>query len=154
MIGFDTNVVLRLFETDEHPGQTAAAQRALKEQAPVFINPVVLVEFAWTLRRTFKLDRAGIRARLTKIVESQEFAVAFPQQTRSAIKLYGVGPADFPDYFVAELNLALGCDATLTFDKAAAKNSRLRRNLDLRQGGGEELGLPAPPHLKEPNDGN
>jgi predicted nucleic-acid-binding protein len=127
MIGFDTNLLLRLFETDEHPGQTAAAQRALREQAPVFINPVVLVEFAWTLRRTFKLRRAGIHARLKKIVESPEFAVAFPQQTRSAIDLFGGGPADFPDYFVAELNLALGCDATLTFDKAAAKNRAFRR---------------------------
>jgi predicted nucleic-acid-binding protein len=52
--------------------------------------------------------------------------VAFPQQTRNAIDLFGDGPADFPDYFVAELNLALGCDATLTFDKAAAKNKAFR----------------------------
>jgi predicted nucleic-acid-binding protein len=126
MIGFDTNVLLRLFETDDHPGQTAAAERALREQAPVFINPVVLVEFAWTLRRIFKLHRAGIHARLTKIVESPEFAVAFPQQTRSAISSFGAGPADFPDYFVAELNLAFGCDATLTFDKAAARNPAFR----------------------------
>jgi predicted nucleic-acid-binding protein len=126
MIGLDTNILLRLFEIDEHPGQTAAAERALREQAPVFINPVVLVEFAWVLRRTFKLHRAGIHARLTKIVESPEFAVAFPQQTRNAINLFGDGPADFPDYFVAELNLALGCDATLTFDKAAAKNPAFR----------------------------
>src|SRR5215467_12016364 len=73
MIGFDTNILLRLFETEEDPAQATAAQRALKEHAPVFINPVVLVEFVWTLRRTFKLDRAGIHARLAKVVNSTEF---------------------------------------------------------------------------------
>jgi|SRR5215468_6666417 len=126
MIGFDTNILLRLFETEEDPAQATAAQRSLKEHAPVFINPVVLVEFVWTLRRTFKLDRAGIHARLAKVVNSTEFQVVFPQQTRNALASFGVGPADFADYFVAELNLALGCDATLTFDKAAAKNRAFR----------------------------
>jgi predicted nucleic-acid-binding protein len=127
MIGVDTNILLRLFETNEHPRQTAAVRRVVEEQAPIFISPVVLVEFAWTLRRTFKLDRVGIYERLARIVNSPEFAVAFPQQTRSAIELYGAGPADFPDYFIGELNRAFGCETTLTFDKPAAKNSAFRR---------------------------
>jgi predicted nucleic-acid-binding protein len=126
MIGIDTNILLRLFETDEDPRQTAAARRVVEEQAPIFINPVVLVEFAWTLRRTFKLDRAGIHERLARIVDSPEFSVAFTQQTRRAIELFGAGPADFPDYFVGELNRAFGCEATLTFDKAAAKSHAFR----------------------------
>lgn len=126
MIGIDTNILLRLFETEENPRQSAAARRVVEEQAPTFISPVVLVEFAWTLRRTFKLNRAGIHARLATIVDSTEFAVAFPEQTRSAVELFGAGPADFPDYFVGELNRAMGCEATLTFDKAATKNPAFR----------------------------
>jgi len=126
MIGFDTNILLLLFETEEDPAQTVAAQRALKEHAPVFINPVVLVEFVWTLRRTFKLNRAGIDARLVKVVNSTEFQVVFPQQTRNALASFSIGPANFADYLVAELNVALGCEATLTFDKAAAKNRAFR----------------------------
>ena len=126
MIGFDTNILLRLFEREEDPAQATAAQRALTEHAPVFINPVVLVEFVWTLRQTFKLDGAGIHARLAKVVDSTEFQVMFPQQTRNALASFCVGPADFADYFVAELNVALGCDATLTFDKTAAKNRAFR----------------------------
>jgi len=126
MIGLDTNILLRLFEIDEHPKQAAAARRAVEENAPIFVNPVVLVEFVWTLRRTFKLNRAAIHERLENIVNSEEFAVAFPQQTRMAVDLFGVGPADFPDYLVGELNLAFGCNATLTFDKAAAKNPVFR----------------------------
>ena len=126
MIGIDTNILLRLFETDEHPRQTAMARRAVEEQGPVFISAIVLVEFAWTLRRAFKLDRTGIHSRLASIVDSPEFAVAFPRETRRAIELFRAGPADFPDYFVGELNLSQGCDATLTFDRDAARNPAFR----------------------------
>ncbi len=126
MIGIDTNILLRLFETDEYPKQSAAARRTIEEQAPVFISPVVLVEFTWTLRRIFKIHRAGIHERLAGIVDAPEFAVAFPNETRRAVELYGIGPADFPDYLVGELNLALGCEATLTFDRDAAKNPGFR----------------------------
>jgi predicted nucleic-acid-binding protein len=126
MIGIDTNILLRLFETDEEPKQTAAARRIVEEQTPIFINPILLVEFVWTLRRTFKLNRAGIYERLARIVESAEFAVAFPQQARSAVELFGAGPADFPDYLVGELNRAFGCETTLTFDKTATEDRSFR----------------------------
>jgi predicted nucleic-acid-binding protein len=126
MIGFDTNILLRLYETEDDPAQAIAAQRALKEHTPVFINPIVLIEFAWTLRRAFKLSRAGVHARLAQVIESSDFQFVFPRQTRDALESFRIGSADFADYFVAELNLALGCDATLTFDKTAAKNRAFR----------------------------
>jgi predicted nucleic-acid-binding protein len=126
MIGIDTNILLRLFETDEHPRQTAAARRVIEEQAPVFISSIVLVEFAWTLRRIFKLDRSGIYERLAGILAAPEFLVAFPMQTRRAAELFEAGPADFPDYLVGELNLSQDCEATLTFDRDAARNPAFR----------------------------
>jgi predicted nucleic-acid-binding protein len=131
MIGIDTNLLLRLFETADHPLQTAAARRAIETHAPVFVSATVLVEFVWTLRRIFKINRAGIHARLASIVKSPEFSVAFAQQTTRAVELYGAGPADFPDYLLGEHNLAQGCEATLTFDRNAAKNPAFRR---LREG--------------------
>jgi len=126
MIAIDTNILLRLFETDDHPGQAAAAKRAVIEQGPVHINSVVLVEFAWTLRRIFKLDRAAIHARLANIVNAPEFNLAFQQETQRAVELFAAGPADFPDYLVGELNRSEGCDATLTFDRHAARNPAFR----------------------------
>ena len=126
MIGIDTNILLRLFQTEEHPRQTAAALRTIEEQGPVFVSPVVLVEFVWTLRRVFKLNRLHIYERLEGIVNSSEFVVAFPEATRRAVELFGAGPADFPDYLLGELNLAHGCTATLTFDRDAARNSAFR----------------------------
>ena len=47
MIGIDTNVLLRIFApaTDE-PLQVRAARELLRAEAPVFLNPIVLAEFA------------------------------------------------------------------------------------------------------------
>jgi len=36
-----------------------------------------------------------------------------------ALEAYRVGKADFPDYFLSEINLDLGCETTATFDVAA-----------------------------------
>jgi hypothetical protein len=34
----DTNLLVRLVETADHPRQTAAARRAIKAHAPVFVS--------------------------------------------------------------------------------------------------------------------
>ncbi len=126
MIGIDTNVLLRFFEAGDDAKQTAAARQLVREQAPVFINPIVLAEFAWTLRKTFKLDRAAVHDRLAELIEADEFNLAYPEAMRRAVKQYETGVADFSDYLIGELNIVFGCDATLTFDKAAAKNRPFR----------------------------
>jgi predicted nucleic-acid-binding protein len=127
MIGIDTNVLLRLFEVGDDAEQTAAARQLVRDQAPVFVNPIVLAEFAWTLRKTFKLDRATVYDRLAAVVEADEFKLAYPEAIARAVKQYETGAADFSDYLIGELNVAFGCDTTLTFDKAAAKNRVFRR---------------------------
>jgi predicted nucleic-acid-binding protein len=127
MIGIDTNVLLRFFEADDDAKQTAAARQLVREQSPVFINPIVLAEFAWTLRKTFKLDRAAVHDRLAELIEAPEFKLAYPEAMGRAVKQYETGAADFSDYMIGELNLVFGCDATLTFDNAAAKSRAFRR---------------------------
>jgi predicted nucleic-acid-binding protein len=127
MIGLDTNVLLRFFDAKSNPPQTAAARHFVSEQGPVFLNPIVLVEFAWTLRTTFKLDHATVHDRLAMIIDAPEFVVAFPQATRRAVEEYGKGPADFADYLIGELNSELGCEVSVTFDQNAAKSAAFRQ---------------------------
>jgi predicted nucleic-acid-binding protein len=127
MIGIDTNVLLRFFEAGDDADQTAATQQLVRDQAPVFVNPIVLAEFAWTLRKTFKLDRAAVYDRLAGVVAAPEFTLAYPEATSRAVKQYEAGAADFSDYLIGELNLVFGCDMTLTFDRAAAKSPAFRR---------------------------
>jgi predicted nucleic-acid-binding protein len=126
MIGIDTNVLLRFFDASDDAKQTAAARQLVRDQGPVFINPIVLAEFVWTLRRTFKLDRAAVYDRLVGIVEAEEFKLAYPEATGRAVKQYEKGAADFSDYLIGELNAAFGCETTLTFDKAAGKDPAFR----------------------------
>ena len=126
MIGIDTNVLLRFFQADGDSSQIESARRLIRTEAPVFVNPIVLAEFAWTLRSTFKLKRAAIHDRLAGIVEAPEFSVSQPEATGRAVAQFATGPADFADYLVGELNVAFGCSETVTFDKDATKAPAFR----------------------------
>jgi predicted nucleic-acid-binding protein len=123
MIGIDTNVLLRIFAAAaDDPAQVRAARDLLRAEAPVFLNPIVLAEFAWTLRRTYKLDRPAIHARLSSIASAPEFTLMFPGAILRAVELYRRGPADFADYLIGEIDGAMGCSTAVTFDKDAAKS--------------------------------
>ena len=123
MIAIDTNILLRFFQHDDDPAQSARAQRIVRDNAPVFINDIVLVEFAWTCKRVFKMERGAIHLRLEAIAESPEFAVARPAALERAMRGYGSQKSDFPDWLIGQTNLASGCDTTLTFDKGVRKNA-------------------------------
>lgn len=122
MIAIDTNVLLRFFQHDNDPAQSASAQQVVRENAPVFVNDVVLVEFVWTCKRTFKLDRKAIHLKLEAIGESTEFAVSRPEVFERAVLGYSGRKSDFADWLIGEANLEQGCETTVTFDRNAAKS--------------------------------
>jgi len=123
MIGLDTNVLLRLGD-ERDPTQRARAIALVGAQgaAGAFVNPIVLSEFAWTLRSRYKLTREEVAARLAIVLEAPEFVVAEAAEAARALERYRVGPADFADYFLAEMNRTAGCLNTATFDVAALKS--------------------------------
>jgi predicted nucleic-acid-binding protein len=126
MLGIDTNVLLRLFAPSDDADQTAAARQCVQQAAPVFVNPIVLAEFVWTLNRQYKLDRLTIAAYLMRIVEAPEFILEEPEAIGRAVHDFRSGPADFPDYLIGELNRCAGYEETVTFDRDAAKSSSFR----------------------------
>jgi predicted nucleic-acid-binding protein len=123
MIGLDTNVLLRLGDERE-PGQRARAIALMRTlgAAGAFVNPIVLAEFAWTLARTYKLSRDEIVDRIEILLEAPEFVIAHDEEAERALTRFRGGPADFADYFLAEINRSAGCDATATFDGDALKS--------------------------------
>jgi predicted nucleic-acid-binding protein len=123
MIGLDTNVLLRLGDDDE-PHQRNRARALVRSQGAngCFVNTVVLAEFAWTLMRSYKLSRGDAAARIAVILESPEFVVASPEEAWRAVQNFRAGPADFADYFLAEINASAGCAMTATFDREALKS--------------------------------
>jgi predicted nucleic-acid-binding protein len=123
MIGLDTNVLLRLGD-DQEPGQRDRARALVRSRGAsgCFVNTIVLAEFAWTLTRSYKLSRRDAAARIAVILESPEFVVASPEEASRAVERFRDGPADFADYFLAEINASAGCATTATFDRAALKS--------------------------------
>jgi predicted nucleic-acid-binding protein len=91
------------------------------ESGGYLINPIVLAEFAWTLDRTYKLDRSIIADHLERILQASELRVPFMEEAETAVVQYRKGSADFADYFLSEINHTLGCRTTLTFDRDAAR---------------------------------
>ena len=122
MIGVDTGVLFGLLEQ----GQTSrgkAAEALLKRAGPAgecFIHPLVLAEIAHTLERGLKLDRAKVADYLDCILHAPEFTVEGAITIAEALTHYRMGTARFADYLLAALNLAAGCETTVTFaDKAS-----------------------------------
>ena len=121
MIGIDTNILLRIFETQDDPAQSSRARQAIEDHAPVFLHDVVLAEFVWTCRSTFKQRRDAIHRRLQAIAQSPEFVVARPEVFARAVEAYGARQSDFADWLVGLSNLESGLEFTLTFDRRAAR---------------------------------
>jgi predicted nucleic-acid-binding protein len=125
MIGLDTNVLLRLFVEDD-PAQSDRARHfvgAAAADAPCVVNPVVLAEFAWTLARNFKKRRPEAARLIEGLLSMDDLEVAHRRAAERALAAYRSGKADFPDYFLAEINAELGCASTATFDRAALDSS-------------------------------
>jgi predicted nucleic-acid-binding protein len=125
VIGIDTNILLRLFDRSD-PSQTRSAEKLIAKEAQegCLLNPIVLSEFAWTLDRTYKVAPGIIADHIDRILEAPEFIVPFADEAAAAAERLRAGPADFADYFFAEINRTLGCTTTMTFDRDAAKGEQ------------------------------
>ncbi len=123
MKGLDTNIVLRIFDrTDERQSMAVDHFLAASGNKELLLNPIVLSELVWTLKRRYKKSRMVISDHLERLVQSQEFTVIFAEEAEEAVRRYRDGPADFADYFLAAINRNFGCATTLTFDDDAAKD--------------------------------
>jgi predicted nucleic-acid-binding protein len=133
MIGLDTNVLLRLGD-DLEPDQRDRARALVGSQGAsgCFVNAIVLSEFAWTLTRIYKLSRVDVAARIALILEAPEFVVASLDEASRAVDRFRSGPADFADYFLAEINSSAGCAATATFDRDALKSGEPFKSVPTR----------------------
>lgn len=121
MIGLDTNVLLRIFLEDD-AAQCARARAfvsAAAENEPCLINPIAMSEFAWTLSRRYKKTRGEVARYVEGVLLSDDLEVAHRRAGFAALAAYRNGKAEFPDYFLAEINAELGCASTATFDRAA-----------------------------------
>jgi predicted nucleic-acid-binding protein len=125
MIGLDAEILLRLFDQSE-PALTGRVEALVSIAAPeggCFVHPLVLVEVASRLERTFKLKRVAIAEYLERIVLAPEFTIPNANEALVAVEHFKSGETAFSDCLLAALNQACGCDVTVTFDVCTAESA-------------------------------
>lgn len=123
MVGFDTNVVVRVLVGDD-PAQTRKAERAFVKHAGdggVFLSLVVLAEVAWVLSGAYRWDRATIEDRLRKLARTRGVVIEDLELVERALDELSRGTADFADYLIAgKVRSAAG--GLLTLDRRLARS--------------------------------
>lgn len=123
MIGVDTNVLLRLYVNDDERQHEAArnwfAQRTPSD--PAHICLIVLLEFIWSLRRTYGYPQSAIDDLLSALLASHDIVIEQAEVVAEALEHARSGRGSLQDMVIALTNRASGCVATVTFDKVAAR---------------------------------
>jgi len=121
MIGLDTNVLVRYLVRDDEK-QVEEVERWLRESEaegePLHLDVIVLCEMVWVLTSVYQRERDEIAMALGELMKAEQLSIADRHLVHRALKQYRIGPGDFSDYLIGERNLAAGCRATKTFDKA------------------------------------
>ena len=122
MIAIDTNVLLRM-SLDDNLEQSAQARGLIEEAAQngvsVYISPIALAEYVWTLQRGYKLSRIEQVAAVRTYFDRPPFRLFSEGAVENAIDLFETGTADFSDCLMASMNSAASVTSTFSFDKAA-----------------------------------
>jgi predicted nucleic-acid-binding protein len=125
MIGLDSNVLVRLAvrdDEDQYRKAESFVAASISSETPAYVNLIVLVEFAWTLRRLYKYSKAEVLAAILKLLNSTN--VALERQDTVAFTLVYCQRTgnDFPDSLIAFINREDGCNSTFTFDGEFARS--------------------------------
>jgi predicted nucleic-acid-binding protein len=130
MISIDTNVLLRYLLADD-ASQYSKAEKLIKNEAPVLITDIVVVEVVWTLTgKRYGLDKAAICNLIRTLVGDAAFIFESSQVVWSALCDYEKSKPvrrkalDFSDalivnkaHYTAE-NKGASLSAFYSFDKA------------------------------------
>ena len=124
MIAVDTNVVVRFLVRDDEK-QSGAAYRRLKkaeaERERLFVPLLVILETIWVLESAYDRSRGEV---LGAIEDMRQMAVFEFEEEKVIDQLLSDGRklrADLADLLIVHSAKSRGCEAGITFDKAAAK---------------------------------
>jgi len=124
MIGLDTNVLVRLF-VDDDPVQVREAREFVASRCepdnPAFVDRVALCEMVWVLSAGYGFGRAEIAGVIQKLLGSLDTVLEDGDAVHAALQAFRTRGVDFADALIGEVNRIRGCEATVTFDRKAAK---------------------------------
>ncbi len=119
MIGLDTNLLVRHIVRDD-PQEAVIVDRLLREFGPErkgFINLIVLVELAWVLGRSYKLDRGDIAEAISNLLDSADIVIEREELVARALNAFRKSKVDLADLLINLINQAAGCETTATLDQ-------------------------------------
>lgn len=126
MIALDTNVLVRFLVEDDAvqaAKATALIERAISDNATLFISDVVLCETVWVLTSRYGFSRVEVAEVLRRLVDADHLSFSARSQHARALTAFSTGKGDFADYVIREHGLAAGCTAVATFDQALLKET-------------------------------
>lgn len=124
MIGLDTNVLVRLLTNDDKAQARRARDylaRNCSAESPAFVSNVALAETFWVLRSVYGLEHDDIASAFSALFATREILFEDAEAVRRAWLAYARSDADFADSLIGAVDQANGCEATITFDRKAAK---------------------------------
>jgi predicted nucleic-acid-binding protein len=120
----DTNVLVRYLVQDD-PKQTTKATAFIEthctSETPCFVGQIVVCELVWVLEGNYSQNRSQISQIIEGLLQVSQLEVMDPEIVWKALYDYKVSNVDFSDHLLARVNESKGCNATMTFDKKAAK---------------------------------
>lgn len=123
MIGVDTNVLIRLFITEEpQSAKSAEFFAARSPDDPAYVPLMVVAESAWVLRRKYKQGAEQISRVIQSILDSDDFVVERRDLVEWAHANYVHARIDFSDLLIARASELAGAVHVATFDRDAAKH--------------------------------
>jgi predicted nucleic-acid-binding protein len=124
MIGIDTNVLVRFLVRDDS-AQFEAARRLFNREVsaghPVLVSLLVLLETEWVLRSRYALAKPEIAKAFSVLLETADVSFEDEPSVEAALYVWKDSQAEFADCLIGIRNAQLGCRATATFDRKAAK---------------------------------
>ena len=121
MRAVDTNVLIRALTGDD-PVQSPAARAFIRDNGPVWVSHVVLVETIWALDSVYACGKPQVVKALNRIFDNKDLALEEPAVVRAALALYqSKARVGFSDCVVLERARSAGHLPLATFDKALGR---------------------------------
>lgn len=122
-LGIDTNILIRLIVDDdlEQRNIVTAFGSKLNKDYRGLATLVALLEMDWALRSQFGFSRQQSNQAIKRIMRIRGIDIECHDVVVRALLLVDRDSADFADALISERAADLGCDATVTLDRKAAK---------------------------------
>lgn len=125
MKALDTNVLVRFLVCDDKLQATRVRrflEDAEKKGEQVLVTIPVLLETIWVLKSSYDSSRTAILDALEQLTLTPVFRFEERETINRLIRFGREESVDLADLLIGLAALGAGCEATLTFDKQAAKS--------------------------------